>query len=89
MTEPEMWKLAAQPAIFALAMLTLLKASWRVRLLAAAGGAVVGLAIGLVVMGAERSGTPWWLGWIFAANCVAYLVWRLARRRGFWSLFRR
>lgn len=89
MTELEMWKLATQPAIFALAMLTLLKASWRVRLLAAACGAVVGLVIGLVVMWAERSGTPWWLGWVFAANCAAYLVWRLARRQGFWGLFRR
>lgn len=81
MTEAELWKLAAQPAIFALAMLSFLKASWRLRLLAAAGAAAAGLAVGLVAMWAERSGAPWWLGWVFAANCAAYLVWRLIKRR--------
>lgn len=81
MTEADLWELAAQPAIFAVAMLSFLKASWRVRLLAAVGAAAVGLAIGLIAMWAERSGVPWWLGWAFAANCVAYLVWRLIKRR--------
>lgn len=80
MTELELWKLAAQPAIFAIAMLSFLKASWRVRLMAAVGAAAVGLAIGLIAMWAERSGIPW-LGWVFAANCAAYLVWRLIKRR--------
>jgi len=81
MTEAELWKLAAQPAIFALAMLSFLKASWRVRLLAAAAGAAVGLAIGLVALWAQRSGAPWWLGWVFAAICAAFLMWRLIKRR--------
>jgi hypothetical protein len=81
MTEADLWKLAAQPALFAIAMLSFLKASWRVRLLAAAGAAAVGLAIGLVAMWAERSGAPWWLGWVFAGNCAAYLVWRVIKRR--------
>lgn len=80
MTEAELWKLAAQPAIFAIAMLSFLKASWRVRLMAAVGAAAVGLAISLIAMWAERSGMPW-LGWVFAANCAAYLVWRLIKRR--------
>ncbi len=81
MTEAELWKLAAQPAIFAIAMLSFLKASWRVRLLAAVGAAAVGLAVGLIAMWAERSGVPWWLGWAFAANCLAYLGWRVFKRR--------
>lgn len=50
MTEAELWGLAAQPAIFAIAMLSFLKASWRVRLLAAAFGAGAGPAIGLVAL---------------------------------------
>ncbi|MNR96015.1 hypothetical protein D3C86_273640 [compost metagenome] len=86
MTELEMWKLAAQPAIFALAMLTLLRASWRVRLLAAACGAVIGLTIGVIAMWAERSGASW-LGWILAAICLV-LVWRQGERRGFRGVFR-
>ena len=81
LTEAEVWKLAAQPAIFAVAMLSFLKASWRVRLMAAVGAAAVGLAIGLFAMWAELSGAPWWLGWAFAVNCAAYLVWRLIKRR--------
>lgn len=80
LTEAELWKLAAQPAIFAIAMLSFLKTSWRVRLMAAVGAAAAGLAIGLIAMWAERSGIPW-LGWVFAANCAAYLVWRLIKRR--------
>lgn len=81
MTEADLWKLAAQPAIFAIAMLSFLKASWRVRLLAAALSAAAALAIGLFAMWAERSGAPWWLGWAFAANCLAYLGWRAFKRR--------
>ncbi|MGO4408557.1 MULTISPECIES: hypothetical protein [unclassified Brevundimonas] len=81
MTELEFYRLAAQPAIFALAMLSFLKAPWRVRLLAAAGGAVAGLAIGLIGMWAERSGTPWWLGWAVAAPLAALAGWRWIKRR--------
>ena len=80
LTEAELWKLAAQPAIFAIAMLSFLKASWRVRLMAAVGAAAVGLAIGLITMWAERSGMPW-LGWVLAAPLVAIAVWRLIKRR--------
>lgn len=80
MTEGDLWKLAAQPAIFAIAMLSFLKASGRVRLMAAAGAAAVGLAIGLMTMWAERSGMPW-LGWVLAAPLVAIAGWRLIKRR--------
>ena len=80
LTEAELWKLAAQPAIFAIAMLSFLKASWRVRLMAAVGAAAVGLAIGLMTMWAERSGIPW-LGWVLAAPLVAIAGWRLIKRR--------
>jgi hypothetical protein len=81
MTELELWKLVAQPAVFALAMLSFLKASWRVRLLAAGGAAAAGLAIGLVVVWAERSGAPWWLGWAFAVPLIALAGWRWIKRR--------
>lgn len=81
LTEPELWKLAAQPAIFAIAMLAFLKASWRVRLIAAAAGAAAGLLIGLVAMWAQRSGAPWWLGWAFAAPLIALAGWRWIERR--------
>jgi hypothetical protein len=80
-TEAELWKLTAQPAIFAIAMLAFLKASWRVRLVAAAVGAAAGLAIGLVALWAQRSGAPWWLGWVFAAPLIALAAWRIYRRR--------
>ena len=80
MTELEIWKLVAQPAIFALAMLSFLKASWRVRLLSAVGAAVVGLAIGLVTMWTERSGAPW-LGWAIAAPLAMVVLWRWLQRR--------
>lgn len=81
LTEAELWKLAAQPAIFAIAMLAFLKASWRVRLIAAAVGAAAGLAIGLVALWAQRSGAPWWLGWTFAAPLIALAGWRWIKRR--------
>lgn len=81
MTEADLWKLAAQPAIFAIAMLSFLKASWRVRLVAAAVGASVGLAIGLVALWAQRSGAAWWLGWAFAAPLIALAGWRWIRHR--------
>ena len=81
LTEPELWKLAAQPAIFVIAMLAFLNASWRVRLVAAAVGAAVGLAIGLVALWAQRSGAPWWLGWAFAAPLIALAGWRWINRR--------
>jgi len=70
LTEAELWELTAQPAIFAIAMLAFLKASWRVRLMAAVGAAAVGLAIGLFAMWAESSASHgsdgswrrrWWL----------------------------
>ena len=80
MTEADLWKLAAQPAIFAIAMLSFLKASWRVRLMAAVGAAAVGLAIGLFAMWAERSGMPW-LGWVLAAPLAAIACWQLIKRR--------
>ena len=81
LTEAELWRLAAQPALFAIAMLAFLKASWRVRLVAAAVGAAAGLAIGLVVLWAQRSGAPWWLGWAFAVPLIALATWRIYRRR--------
>lgn len=81
MTEADLWKLAAQPAIFAIAMLSFLKASWRVRLIAAAAGAAAGMLIGLVAMWAQRSGAPWWLGWAFAAPLIALAGWRWIERR--------
>lgn len=81
LTEADLWKLAAQPAIFAIAMLAFLKASWRVRLIAAAAGAAAGLLIGLVAMWAQRSGAAWWLGWVFAAPLTALLGWRALERR--------
>lgn len=84
LTEADLWKLAAQPAIFAIAMLSFLKASWRVRLLAAALAAAAGLAIGLFAMWAESSGIPW-LGWVLAAPLVAIAGWRLITRR--WASF--
>lgn len=82
MTEAELWKLTAQPAIFAIAMLAFLKASWRVRLVAAAAGAAAGLAIGMVALWAQRSDAPWWLGWAFAAPLICLAGWRIYRRRG-------
>lgn len=81
LTEAELWRLAAQPALFAIVMLAFLKAPWRVRLVAAAVGAVVGLAIGLVALWAQRSGAPWWLGWAFAAPLIALAAWRWNKRR--------
>ncbi|WP_312144178.1 hypothetical protein [Brevundimonas sp.] len=81
LTEAELWGLAAQPAIFAITMLAFLKASWRVRLIAAAAGAGAGLLIGLVALWAQRSGAPWWLGWVFAAPLMAWAGWRWIKRR--------
>ena len=81
LTEAELWELTAQPAIFAIAMLAFLKAPWRVRLVAAAVGAVVGLAIGLIALWAQRFGAPWWLGWVFAAPLIAWAGWRWIMRR--------
>ncbi len=81
LTEAELWMMAAQPVLFAIAMLAFLKASWRVRLVAAAAGAAVGLAIGLVALWAQRSGAPWWLGWAFAAPLIALAGWRWIMRR--------
>lgn len=81
LTEAELWELTAQPAIFAIAMLAFLKASWRMRLVAAAVGAAAGLAIGLVALWAQRSGAPWWLGWAFAAPLIVLAGWRWVRRR--------
>jgi hypothetical protein len=81
LTEAELWRLAAQPALFAIVMLSFLKAPLRVRLVAAAVGAVVGLAIGLITLWAQRSGAPWWLGWVFAAPLIALAGWRRIMRR--------
>ncbi len=81
LTEAELWRLAAQPVLFATVLLSFLKASWRVRLMAAAGGAAVGLVIDLVALWAQRSGAPWWLGWAFAAPLIALAGWRIYRRR--------
>lgn len=81
LTDAELWRLAAQPALFAIAMMSFLKAPWRVRLVAAAVGAVVGLAIGLIALWAQRSGAPWWLGWAFAAPLIALAGWRWIKRR--------
>lgn len=81
LTEAELWKLAAQPALLAIVMLSFLKAPLRVRLVAAAVGAAVGLAIGLVAIWAQRSGAPWWLGWAFAAPLIALAGWRMFKRR--------
>lgn len=81
MTEADLWKLAAQPAIFAITMLAFLKAPWRMRFAAAAVGAVLGLAAGLVAFWAQRSGAPWWLGWAFAAPLIALVWWRWIKRR--------
>lgn len=81
LTEAELWKLAAQPAIFAIAMLAFLKASWRVRLIAAAAGVAAGLVIGLIALWAQRSGAPWWLGWVVAAPLIAWAGWRWVRQR--------
>lgn len=81
LTEAELWALAAQPAIFAITMLAFLKASWRVRLIAAAAGAAAGLLIGLVALWAQRSGAPWWLGWAFSAPLIAWAGWRWVKRQ--------
>ena len=81
LTEAELWRLAAQPALFAIVMLSFLKAPLRMRLVAAAVGAAVGLAIGLVAIWAQRSGAPWWLGWAFAAPLIALAGWRWIKRR--------
>lgn len=81
LTEADLWKLAAQPALFAIVMLSFLNAPWRVRLVAAAVGAAVGLAIGLVALWAQRTGAPWWLGWAFAAPLIALAGRRWVKRR--------
>lgn len=56
MTEAELWKLFAQPVIFALTMLAFLKLSWKGRLLGALVGAAIGFSIGFVSLWAQRSG---------------------------------
>ena len=82
MTEAEIWKLIAQPVIFAITMLAFLKASWKRRLLAAVVGAAIGFAIGLLWLWAQRSGAPSWTGWIVAAVVLAVVGGRsLVRRR--------
>jgi len=82
MTEAELWKLIALPAIFAITMLAFLKVSWKVRLLAALVGAAIGFAIGFVSLWAQRSGAPSWTGWIVAAVVLAVLGGRnFVRRR--------
>lgn len=81
MTEAEIWKLIAQPVIFAITMLAFLKASWKRRLLAAVVGAAIGFAIGLLWLWAQRSGVPPWTGWIVAAVVLAVLGGRSLVRR--------
>lgn len=82
MTEAEIWKLIAQPVIFAITMLTFLKLSWKGRLLGAIAGAAIGFAIGFVSLWTQRSGAPSWTGWIVAAVVLAVVGGRsLVRRR--------
>lgn len=81
MTEAELWKLIAQPVIFAITMLAFLKASWKVRTLVAIASAGYGLAMGLLILQIDRLGAPWWLGWLFAASCAASLAWKTLQHR--------
>jgi hypothetical protein len=81
MTEAEIWKLIAQPVIFAITMLAFLKLSWKGRLLGALVGAAIGFAIGFISLWAQRSGAPSWMGWMGAAVILAVLGVRSLLRR--------
>lgn len=81
MTEAEIWKLIAQPVIFAITMLAFLKLPWKGRLLGALVGAAIGFAIGFISLWAQRSGAPWWMGWMGAAVVLVVLGGRSLMRR--------
>lgn len=81
MTEAELWKLIAQPVIFAITMLAFLKLSWKGRLIGALVGAVIGFVIGFISLWGQRSGAPSWMGWMGAAIALAVLGVRSLQRR--------
>lgn len=73
MTEVELYRLLAQPAVFVLLTLFLVKARWELRLMLAAAVAVFSLAMGFLGIWAVRAGAPSWFGWMAVPAGMLFL----------------